>query len=555
MKKLLALLLCLVMVVSLFAACGGGDETDPTKGTQGTINTGDPNSEPTDPTDPLLESPYPKEMAAPEEIPFDPAYYLSFEDATNLTAMVQQAHNDADGDGACDNCTLTGATYEIVPCDSQILFTNGVKGNCIYLDGTYGVRLENLVEMTDDSYTISFWVNASTMANYMPSLQIGRNIGMNGENEDCTWINVTQVDFFGTGNPLFPTVWNRNSGVDVDGNGVLDYDDTNDIPNDGVWPWINMLDDQVHGKKEWVMVTIVATGETYNYFNADTGLNEPRVGCYLYVNGVEVMNGTADGITTLGAVSDYHGLSPKILTGDGLEGYLAINYWDLCMRAYFDELYIFDEALTAGQVATLFMDGDTSTDPVKPEASAPEVGAPVDPNAIDVVGTPDMLTGWWADWSKGFALEEGASVTVKLNNYSMGGNNWNNYCMVFTNVETPGHSAPSNVEGYAEYAVVRADLYGWGDASYAMTTAECNWLTSTDPDADWAAWRASMTDAEVTIVFTRNGSEITIESNIVCADGSNFTSKMVVTSTLTAEAPCYFFFVTDTDYLEILSVE
>ena len=541
MKKLIALLLCLVMVASVFAGCNESTN-DPT--------TTAPNGEETNPTESTgetLVSPYPKTLADAEEIGYEPLYYLSFEDDTNLTAVEQVAHNDADGDGLCDNCALDGATYEINPVDRKILHTNGVNGQCIYLDGTYGVKLENLVETADDSYTISFWVNTTTIADYMPSLQIGRNIGMSGANETVSWINVTSVNFFGTGSN-FPTIWNRNSsfGADSDGDGV----------KDGVWPWINMLDDQVHGKKEWVMVTIVCTGDQYNYLNTETGLYEERVGVYYYLNGVEVMNGTSDGITTLAAVSDYHGLSPEILKGDGLEGYLCINYWDLCMRAYIDELYIYDEALTAGQVATLWAQGDATSEPVKPEEGEDETVAPVDSNALDVAGTPDMLTGWWSDWTKSWEIADGQTVTVTLNNYSLGGANWNNYCTVFTNVATPGHAAPADsVEGYAEYAVVRADLFGWGDDSYAMTTAECNWLVSDNADNDWAAWRASMTDADVTLKITRNGSEITMEATQVCADGNTYTSKMVVTSTLTADAPCHFFFVTDTDYVEVLSVE
>lgn len=547
MKKLLAIMLALVMVVSLFAGCGDSD-TNPTTGNDPTNapTTGnnptegnDPTTAPTEGGD-VLVSPYPKELAAAEEITVEPLYYLSFEDDTNLTPMEQVTK----AEGSLND----GATYDLAVADKNILHSNGVKGSCIYLDGTYGVKLENLVETSGDAYTISFWVNTTTIADYMPSLQIGRNIADAGDDKTVAWINVTSVNFFGTGSN-FPTIWNRNSsfGPDADGDGV----------NDGVWPWINMLDDQVHGKKEWVMVTIVATGEQYQYLNVDTGLYEERIGVYYYLNGVEVMNGTADGVTTLAAVSDYHGLSPEILKGDGLEGYLGINYWDLCMRAYFDELYIYDYALTAGQVATLWADGDATVETVKPEDSAKEETAPVDTNAIDVAGTPNMLTGWWADWTKGFELKDGTPVTVQLNNYSLGGANWNNYCTVFCNVPTPGHAAPAETEGYAEYAVVRADLFGWGDASYAMTTAECSWLTGAAEtvDAEWAAWLASMKDADVTLVITRNGSEITIEATQVCADGNTYTSKMVVASTLTAEAPCYFFFVTDTDYIEVLSVQ
>ena len=540
MKKLIAMLLCLVMVISLFAGCKEGTE-NPTDGTT-TAPTQGENNPPETTAPPATEA----TLAEGEEITAEPLYYLGFEDDTNITGMLQDRetniHADEDGDGVCDkepNCALDGATYQMIPYDGQILHTNGPVGNCLYLDGNYGIKLENLVAPADDSYTISFWVNASRLADFMPSLQIGCNIGADGVEEKVSWINVTQTNFFGTG-ANFPTIWNRNSSVgpDTTGDGVAD----------GVWPWANKLDDTVYGKNEWVMITIVAHGETYDHVDATTGVSEPRIAATYYLNGVEIMDANATEMT-------YHGLSPEILSGEGLEGYLGINFWDYTMKGFFDELYIYDEALTAGQVATLWAQGDATVESVVPEAGVVEdPNAPVDANAVDTIGTTDMLCGWWSDWSKSIELAEGASVTVKLNNYSLGGNNWNNYVVAFANVATPGHEAPANQEGYAEYAVIRADLYGWGDASYALTT-ENNWLVSDNADADWAAWRTSMTDADVTLVISRANGVITIDATMACADGKTYTSKSVVTSTLTADAPCHFFFVADACYLEVLSVE
>ncbi len=553
MKKLIALLLCLMMVVSVFVGC---QDTTPD-------NTGDSNGT-TSPSEPGLVSPYPKELADAEEIPYTPLYKLTFDDETNLSALIQERHPDEDGDGVCDygdNCSEVagtrpdGATYAMAPYNGEILFTNGPVGQCVYLDGTYGLKLDNLVAPTDDSYTISFWVNADRFSDFQPTLQIGRNIGDAGDDKTVTWINVTQCPFPSVA--TFPTIWNRNSslGPDIsDGNGGAA-----DGKPDGVWPWINRMDeDATVGKRSWAMITIVATGETYEHIDATTGVVEPRVGCYMYINGVEVMNGTKDGISTLAMESTYHGLSPEIFMGDGLEGYLGINYWDYTMKGYMDELYIYDEALTAGQVATLWAEGDASVKSVEPEGSAQDPTAPVDPNAIDKVGTPDMLTGWWSDWSKSYELAEGASVTVKLNNYSLGGSNWNNWNAVFANVATPGHSAPAGVEGYVEYAVVRSDLYGWGPegATYELVATN-DWLTgdATTADAEWAAWRASMTDAEVTMTISRTNGIITLDAVAVCADGKTFNTHYEITSTLTAEAPCHFFFVCDTSYLEILEVK
>ncbi len=374
MKKLIALLLSLVMVCALFAGCV---DSDPVEDSTPAANAGNEETDPketdpketdpkeTDPveTDPVSASGYPKELAEAEEIPYTPLYKLTFDDNTNITAMVQDRHDDENGDGVCDlgdNCSEVagyrqdGSGFGLLPYEGEILYSNGPVGQCVYVDGKYGLKMENLVAPADASYTISFWVNATRLSDFQPTLQIGRNIGRSDVAEDdptVAWINVTQTDFFGVGGS-FPSIWNRNSnhGPDTDGDGL----------SNGVWPWINKLDDTIYGKQEWIMVTIVCTGEAFDHVDATTGVAEPRVGCIMYINGVEVMNGTADGMTPLDAASTYHGLSPEILLADGLEGYLGINFWDYTMKGYFDELYIYDEVLTAGQVATLWAEGDAS---------------------------------------------------------------------------------------------------------------------------------------------------------------------------------------------------
>ncbi len=544
MKKLIALLLCLVMVASVFAGC---QPADPSGSSTPAGTTENPNNNSTEsaPTDPGVVSPYPKELADAEEIPYTPLYKLTFDDATNITLVAQ------DRDATSGVAAPDGGTYAIVPSADQMLFTNGPVGQCVYLDGNHGIKLENLVPTTDDTYTISFWVNASRLSDYMPSLQIGQNIGRDDTVTNVSWINVTQTDFFGAGGS-FPSVWNRNNmvGPDTDGDGK----------SNGVWPWINKLDDTVYGKNEWIMVSIVATGEAFEHVDATTGVAEPRVGCYMYINGVEVMNGTADGITSLAAPSTYHGLSPEILKGEALEGYLGINYWDYTMKGFFDELYIYDEALTAGQIATLWAEGDATVESVVPEAGdnppvvEPLVPAPIetvtpDANAIDVIGTVDRNVGFWADTTAGYELAEGGKLTMKLNNYSSCANNWSNYVVALTNtaVTTDKVASADNYPGYAEYGVARADSYGWTE------TVTYSWENSWTA---WEEWLQLMADAEVTIVLSRNGNTVVLETTFVGADGTTMTSTgTLVCSTLTADAPCYVHLTAENAYVELLSVE
>lgn len=184
------------------------------------------------------------------------------------------------------------------------------------------------------------------------------------------------------------------------------------------------------------------------------------------------------------------------------------------------------------------------------------VDVKADSAALETLGTTTFGLGWWQEFTNSVELKEGESKTVKLKNYSSGVENWHNYVVAFTNTQTTSDKAPSadNYEGYAEYAVVRADLYGWGDASYAGAF-DSKWIDGETAWSDWEAWKDAMRDVDVTLVITRSGSDIVIDSTFVDRSGNEFTSKSTITSTLTADAPCYFFFTGEQAYIELMSVE
>ena len=140
-------------------------------------------------------------------------------------------------------------------------------------------------------------------------------------------------------------------------------------------------------------------------------------------------------------------------------------------------------------------------------------------------------------------------MKFNINNYSNGINNWNNFVLAFSNTPVKADVIPSadNYEGYAEYAVIRADAYGWGDASY-NANFEMSWT-------DWAGWLGKMTCANAEIVCTRNGGEVTIDITFHFADSSVETEKAVFTSTMTAESPVYVHIGGEGAYIELLSVE
>lgn len=513
MKKYVAMLLAFLMVVSL-AACGSGN----TEASQA------PTDGPT--TEPPVEETDPPAPVDAEPITADPLIHLDFETADGLTPVVQTENVGS----------LTGATYGIEASNHPILIAEGqgAVGNALYLDGKYGVNFD-MVAIPNDTYTISFWFNADRVATFGPVVTMGRNMGMADTDATVAWINVTKTTW-GTGDAdIFPVVWNRNT----------DYE---------VFPWTYAMDDMEHGKREWCLITIVVTGEHYV---ADDGLD--RTACQVYLDGELKWDANGENMF-------YQGMSPDIFAvEEGLEGHIGINYWDTTYKGFIDELYVYGEALTPGQVKTLFEQGNPPASPVAPETPDYEeeggagggtepidpdslAAAPVDSGAIDVLGTPDRVLGFWSDTTAGYELADGKTLTMKLNNYSNASANWCNFVLALTNtaVTTDKLASADNYEGYAEYAVLRADAFGWGDASY-NGVFEMSWT-------DWVAWLNLMTDAEVEVVLTRAGGEVTVNYTFTGADGTVMTEKAVVTSTLTADAPCYVHVTGEGAYIELLSV-
>ena len=355
MKKLLAIMLSLAMVVSL-AACSNGDGDDTNSGdgdgsstttttTPAAGNDGNDSSDDGESSDTT-----PKEETPPaeaEEISYTPVVSYSFEDATGLSAVFQSV--------ATDDPTLTGATYALMPSVHDIMIAEGkgVNGsNALYLDGKYGVKLDNMAGTSDNTYTISFWYAASRYSQFGAIVQMGRNIGMADDLEDndkaVTWINFTKADAWSVeAGDAAPVAWNKNSYYD---------------PTNAYWPWIGNNSVDIRGKKEWCHVTLVVTGEEVSYSDVNGEAWPTRIGAKFYVDGELMMEFNSD---IVGDDNTWMGVAPDILTGGGVygvEGLIGINYWDAVYKGYIDELVIYDEALTPGQVMTLYQQGAPTGD-------------------------------------------------------------------------------------------------------------------------------------------------------------------------------------------------
>lgn len=506
MKKLFALLLALVMVLSM-VACQKADPTtgatEPSKNNNVPVVT-DPTTQPTQPA------------VEPEALPENPLLYWGFETLEGLTP-VAQLKDDA------------GAITGLGQVDKPILVADGVVGKSLYLDGKYGYQLDMKgLDIADDSYTISFWIYAERLGDFMPIVQMGRNINSADANLPTTWLNFTRGSWAET----YPLAWNRNTSIPWA------------TDENGVFPWIAGPADVVYGKGEWCLITLVVDGNRYTCLDD----NGERIGTRYYLNGELVFDASAEFLY-------YQGVAPELFTGSPVDGFIGINYWDSVYKGYIDELTVYDEALTSGQVLSLYQKGDATMTPSAPVEGGgveeePEIVLPEitpDANAIDTLGTTERNLAWWSEFTGSYELADGQTLNIKLNNYSNAEQFYKNFVFGLCNSSFTTDVLPNSVEGYAEYLVVRPDAWGWTTTANPYGTYTPSWT-------DFNAWIELMKDAEVTIEITRNGASVSGTMTFVGADGTVMTETFEALDIMAADAPCYVFVGGEGAYIELLSV-
>ena len=468
-------------------------------------------------------------FAAAEELP-EPFAHLTFDGEDEGYTAITNGEKDGLDEAAL--ALLDGANKTIVPAeDAAFRYGEGPVGKAIFLDGTYGLDL-GLQPTNTDAWTVSFWVNASRLSDYGPTLQMGYNIGRNDQAANVTWMNVTQTNW----NPkYFPTVWSRNVAS-------------------GTWPWMAPFaaDGAMIGKREWALFTIVCSGE-----EQVSPVNEggKTVGAQLYVNG-ELRYDSQDNYEngTYFAYTWDATLAPNIMKPDEgvpFEAYFGVNYWDTIFKGYVDDLYVFDTALTAEQVAQLYAMGNPAIESPQngPAEEAAAVETPVEepaPAPVEVVikgtavGATTLDTPFWGAHSDIWEVAEGEVAGVFFTNYNPGAeaSNWNNFNVVLQNTPT-GHSA-ADAEGYMEYAVVRSDNYGWG-AGYDTAVLE--------NDYDWDNFCANLNGANVFVVVKNNGATADVYAFSQPAGSEQiFTQKY---TDITTGGPLYFCLVVDNCCLDV----
>ena len=166
---------------------------------------------------------------------------------------------------------------------------------------------------------------------------------------------------------------------------------------------------------------------------------------------------------------------------------------------------------TAGkhEVTITTENGRTATVEVNVAESAVKA---VTPTPVSL-GAEDCSTAWWTEFTKDMKIPAGETFEFNFTNYSSGAGNWNNYVLILRKADL------------AEYAVVRADNYGWGNGYAACTPI--------GTQGDWATWLATMNGAKVKMFVTNcNNGTADIKAIVKGTDGSVTTQSYLGINTI-----------------------
>ena len=149
------------------------------------------------------------------------------------------------------------------------------------------------------------------------------------------------------------------------------------------------------------------------------------------------------------------------------------------------------------------------------------------------LGTPDCTTPWWSAFTPNVQVKAHQVCTVNFTNYTSGANNWNNFVIILNRADL------------SEYAVMRADNWGWG-AGYDGNPN----LKAIGTQGDWATWLAAMNGAKCSAQIVNNG-DGTADVKVLMhgTDGVDYTQDYIGISTIDPDN-FFFRFTVDGSYLK-----
>ena len=154
-----------------------------------------------------------------------------------------------------------------------------------------------------------------------------------------------------------------------------------------------------------------------------------------------------------------------------------------------------------------------------------------------VVGAEDNSSLFWSAFSKAISLEPNKTLQMEFTNYSDMAQNCNNFLVILATTE--GNSPVDN-PNYHEYAVLRADHFGWGD-NYNPENVSSNW--------NWDTYRQVMNGAQVKLSVKRDGDEVTVRADILGSDNGEYFQQYVLN--IPENDPLYVSLTVDHSYIVI----
>ncbi len=146
-----------------------------------------------------------------------------------------------------------------------------------------------------------------------------------------------------------------------------------------------------------------------------------------------------------------------------------------------------------------------------------------------------------------YTLKPGETIDMVFKNYGDQEEPWHNYNLC---VSTDADRAAN---GYAEYFVIRSDLFGWGDA-YEQGVFNNNYPTTTDAQGatviDWDKFKAFMNGAMVHMNVRREAEKVIVHFDIEGTDGNLYFEEFV-TPCGNGRQNIRLFLICDTSYLII----
>ncbi len=306
-----------------------------------------------------------------------------------------------------------------------------------------------------------------------------------------------------------------------------------------------------------VTMTNGSVTKVYNQTSALANLNadasNTTIRCFLVPEGsyINFIGSTIEPIGGFTSKEDkqplsltLNGVPKKVLQGTSLEDAFAnvtatiqfeqevsavVKYADLTFQAVPNMGSLGKKTLVAAYAKTF-----------KGEAAAAPVIGTAEFEVVDKlytsIGATDNSTAFWGAHSENIKVNPGETFVSYFTNYTSGQNNWNNFCVVLCAADN------------SEYAVVRADNYGWG-TGYENNPG----LVLSGGQSDWGAWLAAMDGAKVTTYVTNNG-DGTADVKAVMVGNDGVTYEQFYNGILINSNDFYFRFTVDGCHLEFDTV-